>query len=205
MTEPFSRRPDAQDDPDLRMQALLYVFGELDEAATHRFEERLAEDQAVREALLSAVQRCHELAGLTPRGPNPAYRQRVRAQLRASRKPASAPEVPRSERAKPVVWVLTGAAATVLVLALGTFAPGRVSPAPATPTLQKVAESSLPKALNEAGEDCEPPLEQLAEGWATVPQGQHLARLLEEERRRREEDHPFVPSQERINRLLRPH
>jgi hypothetical protein len=113
--------------------------------------------------------------------------------------------VPPSERAKPVVWVLTGAAATVLVLALGTFAPGRVSPAamPSGPTLQKVAEKPLPKALNEAGEDCEPPLEQLAEAWATVPQGQHLARAIEEERRRHAEDLPFAPSRERMNRLLR--
>lgn len=69
----------------LAIQALLYASGELEEAEAVAFEERLAEDQAARDALCQAVQLTETLAGNPDVRPNPAYRARVRRRLRQRR------------------------------------------------------------------------------------------------------------------------
>jgi hypothetical protein len=219
MPEPIADRPvppSAADDPALRTQALLYSFGELSEEEARRFEERLAQDQAAREALALAVQRCQRMAGHTPQGPGPDVRRKVLQRLRGTPSPAPAAVPPaaavlppaRSERARPVVWALTGAAATLLVLAVGALAPGRVAaprPQPQKPEPVAADPNVLNKPVNEAGETLDVPLEQIAEAWGSVPYSQHLTRTMQETQQRqgRGEERRLSPSEERINRLLR--
>lgn len=68
-------------DRPLAVLAKLYAEGEMDATEAAAFEERLAGDQAARDALCQAVQHSRSLAGLAPSTPHPGYRERVRARL----------------------------------------------------------------------------------------------------------------------------
>jgi hypothetical protein len=101
---------------DLDVQAFLYASGELDGTEAVRFERRLAEEQAAREALSEAVVLCQPPGSSTPT-PNPGYRECVRRRLRpGARTQSDGQAVAASGRA--VIWCLIGAAAVLLFLSL---------------------------------------------------------------------------------------
>jgi anti-sigma factor RsiW len=104
---------------ELALQAYLYAGGELSDADRTRFEQRLAIDQAAREALANAVEMSAALRGEASR-PDPAYRDRVRQRLRPSW--WSRLLARRSYRGHPLLWTAAGAAASLL-LALTLFRP----------------------------------------------------------------------------------
>lgn len=74
------RDGDGPDRP-LPVMARRYAEGEMDATEAAAFEERLAGDQAARDALCQAVQHSRVLAALAPSTPHPGYRERVRARL----------------------------------------------------------------------------------------------------------------------------
>ena len=69
-------------DGELTLTALLYAGGELGGAERDAFEQRLAGDQAARDALADAVRTTLALGGTDVLRPDPAYRAGVRRRLR---------------------------------------------------------------------------------------------------------------------------
>jgi hypothetical protein len=175
--------PEPRDDADhLAMQAFLFACGELEDSEAEAYSRRLAEEQAAREALSRAVHLSGSLAGGTPRQPDPAYRARVRERLTAPARPAAAGVGP-AFRGYPLLWAGAGAAAMYLVSALlSLWAPphaGGPNPAPVVsaepPPAHRPASVVLPV------EEGLPP----AEVWASLHTPDRLARVRDEEERRK--------------------
>jgi hypothetical protein len=169
--------------------ARLYAAGELDQTAAAAFEWRLADDQAARDALCAAVRGALD----SPTGPVPdsRYRERVRQRLH---KPAWRRVAGRVGR--PSLWAFAGGAAAALVLLM--VRPG-VQPG------DRVA-TPLPQASKEVVKEVPPVCEDVADGlneWPDLVDGQHLARAVNEENRRkiRAEDRRMVRNEDRANRL----
>jgi hypothetical protein len=101
---------------DLALQALLYASGELDESDAERFEQRLGEDQAAREALLQAVTMSQLASGQPPPAPDPEYRDRVRQRLRQRRRLLRTLTRTGSNFGPPALWAVLGAIAAVLMM-----------------------------------------------------------------------------------------
>ncbi len=162
----------------LACQALLYAGGELPPAEAAAFEQRLANDQAARDALVLAVGLARPLDG-RPATPDPAYRDRVRKRLGAGRGLAGLLGL-RTYHGHPLLWAALGAVAAAVVVAV-------LLPRPAA---EVVVVSAAPPGANPA----EPPLAlpdddpsafDVARTWAEIPKGDHLARAREEEIRRK--------------------
>jgi anti-sigma-K factor RskA len=110
---------DPPTDEMLALQALLYASGELEEAEAVAFEERLADDQAARDALCQAVQLTETLAGNPEVRPNPAYRARVRRRLRQRRRLRETLAGTLRLTTNPFLWTLIGLTlAIVLIVAV---------------------------------------------------------------------------------------
>jgi anti-sigma factor RsiW len=166
----------------LAIQALLYASGGLAEADATAFEQRLAEDQAAREALAQAVPLALALRGQAVASPNPVYRARVRLRL-----------LPRPSRLHPAVWTGLGAAAAVLVmLGLGTVSRLPPRPPPVPPDASPLARPANREADTAIV---------TAEVWAELQNPEHLLKAHDEEMRRRgraeERDHGLKPEQRR--------
>jgi anti-sigma-K factor RskA len=176
------------DDDNLAAQALLYANGEMDADDARAFEQRLNEDQRVREALCQAVELARTLEGGPPPTPNPSYRAGVRVRLR------SHGVLSRRYRGHPVFWTAIGAAASVLLAAcVNHFA---AVPTPGVP--DNSALSAKPQAAD-------PALDEAARAWADIPKHDHLSRVREEEQRRkihRSEEMRIVRNEVRPNRFL---
>src|SRR6266542_6142583 len=99
----------------LHLVALLYASGEMEAAEAADFERRLAEDQAARDALAGAVPLAQALAGRAAAVPDPAYRARVRRQLRPAPGLWQRLWAPRPYRGHPALWGAAGAAAAAVV------------------------------------------------------------------------------------------
>jgi anti-sigma-K factor RskA len=100
---------------DLDVQAFLYANGELDGTEAVRFERRLAEEQAAREALSEAVLLCQP-PGTATAAPDPGYRERVRRRLQPTAR--TQPDIGQSRLGRSVIWALLGAAAVLLFLSV---------------------------------------------------------------------------------------
>jgi anti-sigma-K factor RskA len=151
------------------MLALLYASGELDGPAAAAFEERLADDQAARDALCDAVRLQRAMTGHGELLPDPAYRDRVIHRLR----PGGWRKV-LDLRSKPTRWALGAAAAAALLLALRlSYRPGdQGAPAGAANQAHRSAVGQ------QDANDCD------NEGL-DLAGGQHLARAVDEEYRRK--------------------
>jgi hypothetical protein len=162
----------------LAVQAFLYANGDLDGPAQAAFEDRLAVDQATRDALAQAVPLLSVLGGKLPPRPDPAYRQRVRDRLQGGWWRWLTGR--RTYRGHPLLWTALGAAASLL-LVLGWWrltpaavaAPGPVALQP-TPETGTVAE---PEYLVTTIE--------VAETWADLDHLEHLTKARDEEMRRK--------------------
>ena len=183
---------------ELTLTALLYAGGELGGAERDAFEQRLAGDQAARDALADAVRTTLALGGTADLRPDPAYRAGVRRRLRPSwwRRLTAR----RSYRGHPLLWVGLGAAAALL---LSLSLPGRaergeqsagreqrpvVDPAPPAP------RPALPEA-------------EVAGIWADLHNHDHLSRACADEHRRRsraEERRPGHRDDRRFRRVSHP-
>jgi hypothetical protein len=174
MADP-TRDPDTTDV--LALQALLYAGDALAQDEARRFEQRLAQDQAAREALSRAVQVLHG----EPLRPDPAYRRRVRG--RAGRSGLLSWLLrPRPYRGHPAAWGLLGAAAAVLVLVgLGWVNPFAARAGAGHPGAAAVLD--LDGALSPQDEAVR--TAEQAAIWAELPSGEHLLKVSHEEARRR--------------------
>jgi hypothetical protein len=160
-------------------QALLYAGGELDALDSADFEQRLGEEQGLREALCQAVELVRSLEGLPPLVPRPDYRQRVRQRLRPRG---------RAHRGHPALWAGLGAVASLLVVLAA--APRSAPHAQPQPPASWVTEPTPPHSTEPPAEaPLAPATIEMAETFARLPNGDHLARAHEEheeENRRRE-------------------
>jgi hypothetical protein len=161
-------------EPSLEALALLYANGELDGADGAAFEQRLASDQAAREALSQAVELVRAVSGAAP-ALKPDYRLRVQARL-LPRGVWSWLGRRRSYRGHPVIWLLAGAAAAAGVLLL-VGVPTAPSAAPA-PTVTMQPEPSLGETP--------PPTEKQAQIWGELTNTEHLAQAVAEVKGRRD-------------------
>ena len=175
----------------LAQKALLYAGGELDAAAAHAFESRLAHDPLSQDALIEAVQLSQLLMG-GPLRPDPAYRDRVRSAVLST--PAS-DERPRARFFRRAA-TLTIACGLLLAAALAlpsdraprrSSAPLVVQQAASSSSLAHAApthrseDNSQSSALEDEGEKLETALE-----WAEMADcGEHLQRTWDEELRRK--------------------
>jgi len=190
---------DRQDIPDDRLNydALLYAGNELDRDAAELFEERLATDQAARDALANAMQLTLLVAG-RPTKPDPQYREEVRSRF-------SHPSwwgrfwKPRIRRGPALAWVAVGGIAASVAIACWPIQP---LPSPVTePVVIEVVER-LPEPTIEAVVPIAVPTEQVADAtpiptpmgdmtsdaaamWEEMSNSDHLQRVQEEELRRR--------------------
>jgi anti-sigma-K factor RskA len=164
----------AGDDPVL---ARRYAAGELDEAEAAAFERRLAADQATRDALCAAVCEMRAAEGRSEPKPDPAYRTRVRSRLRevAARRQA---EGRGRYRIHPAAWAVAGAAAAALLLVSVRTATGP-SGEPAAPRPAASQEAAAPLPGPEVAADD-------GDDGPDLLSGQHLARTIEEENRRKD-------------------
>ncbi len=186
----------------LALQALLYASDELPDEQLAAFEERLGSDQAARDALCQAVQLTLTLEGQAPRGPDPAYRERVRLRLRGRRPFWQVLTGKRSYRGHPAVWSGLGAAAAVLLmLTLGRSEPS-AAPVPIPVAVPTLAPGEEPPEAVAAGTTLEE-----AKTWAELSNRSHLEKARDEELRRKnrvEELQRIVKTKndERRSRLL---
>jgi anti-sigma factor RsiW len=170
----------------LALQALLYAAGELPAAEADAFEQRLADDQAAREALVQAVAIVQPLSGGVPGQPRPAYREVVRRRLQPRANLWRRLLGQRAYPGHPLLWAGLGAAAAALVLVL-------VLPPPPSPIVA-VGDPPSPPPVEEplAPPEEDPAAFDVARVWATIPQGDHLVRARDDELRRKDraEDRP---------------
>lgn len=172
-------------DPGLTAQALLYANGELEGAEAEAFEKRLGDEQQAREALCQAVQLTQTVGGWEAPKPDPAYRDRVRAQLLAALS-SSRPRWwrtalrPRLYRGHPMAWLLAGAVAACLMLFL---TPGKIPIAP-VPQPEAVADNGARSPR--AGQSSEQPHAAMGKVWAELHSIDHLERVRAEETRRKQ-------------------
>jgi len=176
------REPNGWGDPadDGRMsEALLYAGGEMTVAEAAAYEERLAEDQAAREALAAAVGLLGALADGRPVRPGPAYRSRVQARLCPRHGAWAWLAQPRLYRGHPAAWGLAGAAAAVLLMLAWAHAPwlaAPAAPAPALPAARYPDEGPGPAPAASAD---------VATVWATLHTKDHLLKAHDEAARRK--------------------
>lgn len=178
--------------------ALLYAAGELDENATLAFERRLADEQAIRDALCSAVRLGQTIAGQPVPTPDPAYREQVRSRLR---KPNLWQRIVGRNmyRGHPSLWAFAGAIAAAIVLMSGI---GQ------TPSLPVDEHPASPPAFAEQTPAPPPPAQQSIqkednEEEPALMSGRHLACALNEEnwRKSRAEDRRLVRIEDQAARL----
>ena len=131
---------------DLPLQALLYASGELEGEELAAFEERLALDQAARDALTQAVELSLTAEGKADQGPEPELRARIRHRLRQRRRARQAESQSSAWFSHPAFWALIGALVTILlllvyyqVLALFEEAPRPPTPPTQTPVSLRAA------------------------------------------------------------------
>jgi len=181
---------------DLAAQAFLYASGELSGAEARRFEHRLAEDQAAREALCQAVELARALQGLTMPRPGPGYRANVRARLLPAAACCRFLAARRPYRGHPALWSVAGAlAATLLILCLQHgAAEGRAVP----PTEQ----GELIAAVEQPDDQDDSVMKAVV--WADLHTGDHLARVRDDRARRRSrsEERLLTPSDDRLQRWM---
>ncbi|MGE3806005.1 MAG: hypothetical protein AB7K24_15135 [Gemmataceae bacterium] len=181
----------------LAFQALLYASGELEGAEARAFEQRLAADQAAREALGQAVQLTSSLAGEEVR-PDPSWRAKAQARLqprpRLYGKLTDMLAARRTYRGHPFLWTLSGAAAAMLCMAIllpgqqqaGPMIaqnPANVQQAPTTPEdpgLEPGQESRFGTDLLAVA-----PTSEQAKFWAKLHNTDHLAKAHGEETKRK--------------------
>jgi hypothetical protein len=168
-------------DDNLALQAFLFVSDELEDSQAEAFLRRLAEEQAAREALSQAVYAAGCLAGRTPAQPNPAYRAGVRQRLTAATPPVIAGGR-RAYRGHPLLWAGLGAAAMYVVSAGSwSWSPPRMD-VPSPPPVILAEHPTAPRPAPAA------PVEEwipAAEVWAVLHTPDRLARVNDEEERRR--------------------
>jgi hypothetical protein len=156
---------------DDRLLALRYAAGQLDARDVADFESRLADDQSARDALCAAVRLRLATAGQPALLPDPRYRGRVRRRLRAGAWPKSGAFTSRIPRS---LFTLAGAAAAaLLLLTLRPVLQPAGDPVSRQPDLAK--EMPAPPA---GGDD-------QAAGLPDLLGGEHLARAVDEEIRRK--------------------
>jgi anti-sigma factor RsiW len=185
---------------ELMFKALLYASGELDPEESAAFEERLGEDQAVRDALCRAVELTQTFVGNPHPGPDPAYRARVRHRLRNRRR----------QRlfgnqgfwtGNPAIWSVLGATAAVFLIVLIShfIAAGYFG----DPEKAEPKQTPAPAVAN-TGE--RPITAEMADFWAELHStSQHLekAQLDEKQRKlRADERERLARGDDTRNRLL---
>jgi hypothetical protein len=170
--------PDGLHHDPLAGQALLYAGGELSDADAAAFEHRLAADQAVRDALVQAVQLAQPLHG-RPASPDPDYRRAVRQRLRPAWSPWQFLFGRRTFRGHPLLWSMAGGALAALLLLV--FLP-RPEPGVVVVTAAPPGESSIAEEPPTSPDD---DALDVARAWAEIPKGDHLMRAREEEIRRK--------------------
>ncbi|MFL5243611.1 MAG: hypothetical protein ACJ8FY_16010 [Gemmataceae bacterium] len=164
-------------------QSLLYAGGELNPAEEAAFEQRLAGDQALREALCQATQMLGALGSRAPDRPNVAYRQAVRARLHLPTTFWQKLKTPQSYPGHPFLWGFAGAAAAVLFM-VGL---GRLSETSSMHTSSQARSSALQSGATPLanGESQYASLAQTADIWAAMHPSDHLSKAHDEETRRR--------------------
>ncbi|HEY7308508.1 MAG TPA: hypothetical protein VH643_04000 [Gemmataceae bacterium] len=169
--------------------AFLYVSGEMDAPEAAEFERRLGDEQLLRESLCRAVELLQTLEGLAPPVPRLHYRERVRRRLGICGKWWQRLTRTRAYRGHPALWCGLGAAAALLavsILSRTLFAtdqkPQTLTQAPAAPVAKQTSPIPPAAPLEETDED----MLDIAEQWASMDNGDHLARAHEEELRRRD-------------------
>ena len=177
---------------DDQLLALLYAAGQLDRQQATAFERRLADDQAARDALCTAVRLNWATEGQAAPVPDPAYRERVRQRLMPGKqRPAGDRRVLRTRLA---LWTVAGSAAALLFLAIGVSSMdrGKISAEPMSASAEEIA--AKPAAPELCGDDDD-----------SVPDlmgGSHLAKAVEESRRKlRADEHRIVRMEDRPSRL----
>lgn len=183
----------------LAFEALLYASGELGADELKAFEARLASDQSAREALGQAVQLTMSLNGEVVR-PNPGWRQQAKARLlqpaALSFRDKAAER--RGYRGHPLIWILSGAAAALLLVSVALPRPS--VQVPGTPTIAQARPehkaAPVEKDKVEAPDEQLPPSEvgtelvafsptdEEAYFWAKLHNTDHLAKAHSEETRR---------------------
>lgn len=139
----------------LLTEARRYAGGDLPPAGAVAFEQRLATDQAAREALCQAVRLAQAPDGPSALGPDPAYRDEVRRRLLGRT----------AYRRRPLLWGALGAAAALL-LTFGTLGRLPLPPGPPPgPTLATLSRARLP-----------PTPAKMPRLWSGWRHGGHLAR-----------------------------
>jgi anti-sigma-K factor RskA len=166
--------------------AFLYTSGEMDAAEKAHFEQRLAEEQPLREALCRAVELMQTLEGLAPLTPSPTYRQRVSERLRSADSLWRWLGQRRTYRGHPALWSGLGAAAALMSVLL--MAPHWISKERPVPSDETMAKEQSP--IRDADTSREVPAAlstiEVAETWASLPNTEHLTHAVEEENRRRD-------------------
>jgi hypothetical protein len=150
---------------DLSLLALLYASGELEGAEAEAFEARLATDQPAREALVQAVELNATARGLAST-PDPSWRDAAMRRLQPRPSLWQRLAGKRVYRGHPIVWTLGGAIAASVALVLFN---------PTTPAPTAKAEMPAPSL---------PPAE-VANAWAELNGSEHLARVHDEQTRRK--------------------
>ena len=176
----FESRTPAGDGLD--MQALHYASGDMTPAETAAFEARLANDQPARDALVAATELLYPSEHQQP---DPRYRDVVRLRLQA-----------RPRKGRPLLWLLTGAAAASVCFLL--FDPDfGSSPAPTAPPIVVVATPIPAPQVTAAAQTFE------AAFFADLSSVQRLTKVYNEEtvRKRRSDERKLRP---RTIDVLRP-
>lgn len=169
--------------------AFLYVSGEMDAPEAAEFERRLGDEQVLRESLCTAVELMQTLEGLAPPIPRLHYRERVRRRLGTGGKWWQRFTRTRGHRGHPAIWCGLGAAAALLamsILSWTLFATDRKPPIPAPVPAAPVAKQTSPIPPAAPHEEPNDDMLDIAELWARMDNGDHLARAHEEELRRRD-------------------
>lgn len=164
----------------LEFVAFRYACEDLSPDDAASFEERLAWDQGARDALCRGIQTAGSLSGSVPQGPDRSYRNRVRKRLLQGR-----------QVVHPVVWAFLGAAAAVL--AMLSFGYQRSDDA-RSGLANRGREAPSVASAKPAGPAEVPPIV-VANVWADLHTPDHLARVHDEEARRRSrQDDLHLPS-----------
>jgi anti-sigma-K factor RskA len=176
---------------DDQILALLYATGQLDGDRAADFERRLADDQAAREALCTAVRLNWAIDGQSNPGPDPAYRDRVRQRLQMSKSLPSAGR--RLYRLHPAVWAVGGAAVAALLLVSIRFHLLTID-APESQPANLADQMPAHPGTDVASDD--------ADAWPELMSGEHLAQAVEESRRKvRTDEHRIARMEDNGTRI----
>lgn len=194
-------------EPALQATALRYAAGDLTPAEAGAFEERLADDQAARDALSEAVRLSAAALGQKPPCPHPAFRAVLRARLGWER-----------YRRRPIAWAGTGVAAVAVCALVGlalvdrTDPPARAAepsapsahlteplPAPDEFEAGLAPHETAPVAFEQPAPACgSEPHRSVAEIWADLSTSEHVEKARDDELRWRQKmrdfTHPAVAS-----------